>query len=995
MASRYSLPRSGLDADDLIAELAALLCSVDSSCVEDVFPCTPWQQECLASATIVKKNCLSRYQWKLRQTVNGARFRAAVEAVIDSTPVLRTRIIELPRRGAVNVVVRQPVSWITKISPEECIDGDEMAMVMDDTGTPLSRCGLVEKDEHGDNYFIWALHAAIHDDISLRQHLREIDQTYSGLERASSLPFQLYVRFCETLDERRAAMFWERKLSGAKAAPFPNVAAGAAAQVRPDKSLQQYMTGPLELGKDDSVASATVWMAWAMLTARYTDSEEVLFGARITGRQAAMEDIDRIAGPTTSTVPIWASIDWQSTIGEVRQQMQRQTADLVPFAQLGLKKIRQLSAEADKASRFQSLIVFQLAQDVERYSSVVFAPEFEDMGTAGSFPRDNYAVVITCRTLGQKVRCNMEFDSSIVHEKEAQRILGQFCHILQLVCSPSNNITRLSDLDIASPRDLQDIWSKNAVVPAAVNNCVHTIIAENTARQRHAQAVCGWDGELTYAELDELSTQLAYHLIDLGVQSGSIIPLCFEKSMWTPVAMLAVMKTGSACVALDIAHPLLRLQTIVERYDRKVILCSQKQETMATSLSFRHVFIVDRDHIARQRAGASELPQVSPSQTLFITYTSGSTGTPKGARISHSNVCAAIHYQGHVLGFRTTSRVLDFSPYSFDVAWSNVLHTLCAGGCLCVASMNEMMDSIDDTLLRYRVNLVNITPSTLRAITPEDSALETILLSGERPNSHVLSQWIDKVCIKNTYGPSECTFKSAHAIVSSANLQSPDIGQTFGVCGWVVQPGRDHLLAPLGQVGELLIEGPLVGQGYLNEVEKTSASFIHDPPWLLRGGPGVVGRHGRLYKTGDLVRYNVDGTMQFVGRRDEQVKIRGQRVELGEVEYHVQKHLATTSATTLPFAVELITPRGSQNAMLVVFISVPRTKSDRSVETVAEELTLGLNDKLAQVLPRSMIPSSYVPITELPMGGTGKIDRRRLRQIGSELSREELLATAI
>ncbi|KAF1738050.1 Nonribosomal peptide synthetase dtxS1 [Beauveria bassiana] len=801
-----------------------------------------------------------------------------------------------------------------------------MAMAMDDTGTPLSRCGFVEKDEHGDNYFIWALHPAIHDDTSLRQHIREIDQTYSGLERASSLPFQLYVRFCETLDERRATMFWERKLSGAKAAPFPHVASGAAAQVRPDKSLQQYITGPLELGKGDSAASATVWMAWAMLTARYTDSEEVLFGAQVTGRQAAMEEIDRIAGPTTSTVPIWASIDWQSTISEVRQQMQRQAADLVPFAQLGLKRIRQLSAEADKASRFQSLIVVQLAQDVERYSSDVFASEFEDMGTAGSFPRENYAVVITCRILAQGVRCNMEFDSSIVHEKEAQRMLEQFCHILQLVCSPTNNITRLSDLDMASPRDLQDIWSKNAVVPAAVNDCVHTIIAENTARQRHAPAVCGWDGELTYAELDKLSTQLAYHLIDLGVQSGSIIPL---------------------------------------------------------------------DHIARQRAGASELPQVSPSQTLFITYTSGSTGAPKGACISHSNVCAAIHYQGHVLGFRTTSRVLDFSPYSFDVSWSNVLHTLCAGGCLCVASMDEMLDSIDDTLLRYRVNLINITPSTLRAITPEHSPLETILLSGERPNSHVLSQWIDKVCIKNTYGPSECTFKSAHAIVSTANLQNPDIGQTFGVCGWVVQPGRDDLLAPVGQVGELLIEGPLVGQGYLNEVEKTSASFIHDPPWLLRGGPGVVGRHGRLYKTGDLVRYNVDGTMQFVGRRDEQVKIRGQRVELGEVEHHVQKHLATTPATTLPFAVELITPRGSQNAMLVVFISIPRTESNRSMETVVEELMVGLNDKLAQALPSYMIPSSYVPITELPMGGTGKIDRRRLRQIGSELSREQLLATAV
>ncbi|OAQ96765.1 hypothetical protein LLEC1_00639 [Akanthomyces lecanii] len=961
MTSRYPLLQCGLSRDDMIAEAVALLCEVDSSRVEDIFPCTPWQQECLTSAADSKENRLSRYEWELQRKVDKLRFQNAVEAVIESTPMLRTRIVQLPGCGLVNVVVRQTLTWTKKTSVEQCIVADDLVISAHHTGAPLSRCGLAEQVEDGVGYFVWALHPAIHDDYSLTLFLSEIEQRYSGLEQASLLPFRLYQEFVQAVDESQAKQFWEAQLRGSKAVAFPIVPSNApCAQV--SKHFQHSTAGPLELGEDDSTAAATISMAWAILAGRSTDSDEVMFGATVTGRQTELTGIERIAGPTTSTVPVRATIDWQSTVAELRHQMHRQTVDMMAFAHFGLQKVRQISDEADKLSHFQSLIVVHPKQDSTAHSGAVFAAQSDGIGAAG-FQSSKYAMVITCRMNLQGLDCHMGFDPSIVHDKEAQRMMEQFGHILQLISLPTNAATRLCDLDMASPQDLREIWSWNFAVPAPIHRTVHSLIAETTSRQPDAPAVCAWDGDLTYSELGELSTKLAFCIVDLGVEPGSIIPLCFEKSMWTPVAMLAVMKAGCTAVALDMTHPLLRLRAIVDKYDRKLILCSQTHEALAQALNFSAVFIVDSGHIAQKMTLATELPSVSPSQTVFITYTSGSTGTPKGACISHANVCTASHYQGYRLGFRTTSRVLDFAPYSFDVAWSNVLHTLCAGGCLCVASMEEMMDDIDETLSKFRVNLINITPSALRALTPGQSPLENILLSGERPNSNVLSQWIDKACIKNTYGPAECTFKSTFATISPKNLQNPNIGRPLGVCGWIALPERDHLLAPIGQVGELLIEGPLVGQGYWGEAEKTSAAFIQAPPWLLRGAPGVLGRHGRLYKTGDLMRYNADGTLQFVGRKDAQVKIRGQRVELGEVEHHVQKHLGTTAAENPPFAAEMITPR--------------------------------LNDELAKVLPGYMIPSSYIPIDELPMTGTGKINRRSLREIGSALSREQLLAATM
>lgn len=203
------------------------------------------------------------------------------------------------------------------------------------------------------------------------------------------------------------------------------------------------------------------------------------------------------------------------------------------------------------------------------------------------------------------------------------------------------------------------------------------------------------------------------------------------------------------------------------------------------------------------------------------------------------------------------------------------------------------------------------------------------------------------------------------------------------------------MLTSIGAIGELWLEGPLVGRGYLQGAQRTAAAFVENPPWLLAGGPGQCGRRGRLYKTGDLVRYNSDGTLEFVGRKDSQVKLRGQPVELAEVEHHVRQALVNEStietmdfrlskgaADTIEVVVEAITPRGGDRPVLVALIrlgcaaSLPEDEHSAAVQQMAA----GLEDRLQQQIPAYMVPIAYIPVHEMPLSPTGKTDRRRLRE---------------
>jgi amino acid adenylation domain-containing protein len=505
--------------------------------------------------------------------------------------------------------------------------------------------------------------------------------------------------------------------------------------------------------------------------------------------------------------------------------------------------------------------------------------------------------------------------------------------------------------------------------------------------------VCAWDGELTYGQLDHLSTQVAQKLqTEHGVQPEVIVPLFFDKSMWMPVAMLGVMKAGGASVAVDISQPDSRLKTIIEQVKGSLILASEASMAAAQRL-FPTSTVVN---VATLCSLSQPMPTalssaVTPSNTLYIVFTSGSTGVPKGVVITHANFSSALITQTKKLGFNEESRVLDFASYAFDAAWYNALHTLYGGGCLCIPSEDDRKGDLSGAIVRLKPTFANLTPKVTDLLDPAAlRVLDVVEMSGESADAGQIARIQEHSQSRFAYGPAECSILST---VSDINATRTTIGKGLGICTWIVDTVSPTNLAGVGCVGELYIEGPLVGQGYLNEPEKTASAFVENPPWLLKGG-----RSGRLYKTGDLVRYHDDGSLMFIGRKDTQVKIRGQRVELAEVEHHVAQLLAvdhvdhvkvqpeeeTRVADGLQVVAEVLKLKGNSKATLVAFITPPGSSKMTDEDRLASitKMTKGIDDLLAKVVPSYMIPSGYIPLAAVPMTATGKTDRRAIRIIG-------------
>lgn len=534
---------------------------------------------------------------------------------------------------------------------------------------------------------------------------------------------------------------------------------------------------------------------------------------------------------------------------------------------------------------------------------------------------------------------------------------------------------------------------------------MHHLFEEQAQRQPEALALSAWDGELTYGNLDSLSSSLCQHLVARGIGSGSIVPLCFEKSMWALVATLAVLKAGGAFVPLDPSSPPDRRQLILQQTDAKLVLVSRSNANIAIPDSYAKL-ILDRGSLAglAQSNGAPasqpHLPR-DPNSMAYIIFTSGSTGTPKGPVVSHAAICSAIRHQAQKMGHATGLRVYDFASYTFDASLQGVFMCLAFGGCVCVPSEWERKNNLTESMRSMKANIAHLTPSVARTL--ERTALpdlRTIVLGGEAPQDGD-KDWPHHIRVINTYGPAETTPTSTINSTFQQQGEITNMGFAAGSVTWIVDPKNHNQLMPIGSVGELMTEGPIVGGGYLGELEKTAAVFIENPRWLVKGGNGQPGRQGRVYKTGDLVRYKEDGSLIYIARKDTQVKVRGQRVELAEIEHQLRSCMPHAS----DIVVDVITPHGESNTTIVAaFISTQSLGMEKSSPraatkfvTVAPGIELmtpdtAVESRLAASLPSYMIPSVYFHVANMPLTSSGKTDRRRLKHELSALSAEELAA---
>ncbi|PKX89648.1 nonribosomal peptide synthetase fmqA [Aspergillus novofumigatus IBT 16806] len=958
----FSLLNAGML--DTLTTLAAERCRVKPERIEDIYPCTPLQEGMMALAARRPGAYVARFVYRASPSTDPDRLRSAWEMAVAANPILRTRIIRRASAGTI---------------------------------ATTSNGHTLEKRVDGSLHLILNMHHAVCDRWSSLLIHRQVEDAYKGKELALT-PFSPFVRYLCTCTNDRAKEYWTSELAGLEGDQFPSLPSESYVP-NPAQTMEQLIQYRDAIPRGYTLSSI-LRLTWALVLARYTSSKDLVFGVTVTGRAAPLSGVEEMTGPAIATVPVRVQLYEKDTNLDVLQRIQNQTIGMIPFEQTGLQYIRHYSRDCMHACSFRSHFTVQPAWPENMQDDGETILTMCSAGPAIPHGFSSYALNVMCQLAEtQEIRVSVDFDTEVVSAFQMKHILAHFEHLLQYILAcPDQLVDAISRL---SPLDMVQLRQWNGSVPPSEAACVHDLIQRHVVNAPDSPAIHAWDGSLTYAQLNALSNRLATELIADGVGPNVFVPLCFEKTFWTTVAMLGVMKAGGAFILLDPSQPVQRLKTLCQRAGCTLALASAEKQSIAAEL-VPNIRVLDQKHngsVARTSVGKFADGRAQPNCALYVVFTSGTTGVPKGVVVEHRSYCTAALAHNVCFQINNRSRVLQVASYAFDASVLETLSTLIAGGCVCILSEEQRQNALAETAAGIHPTHTYLTPSLARLIIAQTQSEKTtftgtLISVGEPMTKSDVRQWAAKPWkLMNGYGPAECS--AITTVQDTVNCESDphNIGIPRGGRCWLVDPNDHQRLVPVGAVGEVLIEGPIVGRGYLNDPERTSAAFIQSPSWLANFDR-VEESSSRLYKTGDLAQYASDGSLLFLGRKDTQVKLRGQRLELGEVE----SQLRQCFPGLIDAVVEMF--KSSSRSYLVAFLlTSPSPQDAADGELLAEPtpefqaMVAATRNRLQQVLPDFMVPDVYVPMRELPLNAAGKTDRRRLRDLASQHSWDQLVTS--
>jgi amino acid adenylation domain-containing protein len=947
--------------------------------IEAIYRLSPMQQGILFHTLYAPHSgaYLVQLSYVLDGPINAPALRLAWQMMIDRHAALRTMFVWERLNEPVQIVREHVEVWWQDSDwqqlPARAQELRLQAFVEEDrkrgfdlNRAPLLRLTLITLAPVRYR-LVLTFHHALLDGWSLAVLMNEVLACYAAncSGRDASLPpvrpYADYVKWVRSQDLSAAERYWRTILKGF-AGPTPLYP-----ERSPQRSLDQadrYADGSIRLSSSmarqlEALAqrghltlNTLALGAWALVLRCYSGEDDVVIGTTVSGRPAALAGIETMVGLFINTLPLRVRLPADGQLLAWLGALQAQQVEARQYDYAPLVKIHGWSEVPRGQPLFESIVVFENYPAGSASSDGRCSLTF---GDATSIERTNYPLNLVIAP-GPAWLVRMSYNPRRFEPATVTRMLGHFQTVLEsIVADPEQQLSAVSLLSAQERHEVINVWNDTRAEYADQGSIVDVLRA-HARRCPDRVAIVFEEQQLTYAELNRRSNQLANYLRTLGVRREVLVGLCVERSIDMLVALAGILKAGGAYVPLDPSYPEARLAFMLRDAGVRVLLTSARAAAAVRNPVARTICLDTEwsDVLSRQYCGAVR-SDAGADNLAYVIYTSGSTGQPKGTMISHrglSNMSAAL---AAVFDVGPDSHVLQLSSLSFDASVLEIFGAMHAGATLYLISEDTVLPGprLARLLCDRGMTHIVISPSVLARL-PNDRLpeLSTMIVAGEACTPDLVARWAPGRRFFNAYGPTEGT---VCATLMQCIESNPEISIGRPIANTQLYLlNRDLHPVPVGVPGDIYIGGVGLARGYLNRPDMTASQFIPDACSRRVGA--------RLYRTGDLGRYLPDGNVEYLGRADHQVKIRGYRIELGEVEAALTRHPAVLQAA-------VVARRDVQgDNRLVAYV----------VSKAEETSTANLRAFLKEHLPGYMVPSVFVFLDALPLTPNGKVDHRAL-----------------
>lgn len=993
--------------------------------VDSIYDTTPMQQGLLFHSLMDGSG--ASYTNQLYCDVVGnldvSAFHLAWQEVVRRHAVFRTRFVALESETPQQLVLTNAPLFFAEedwrgLSEQQQRDALQDYRYADKNAgfdlakAPLIRVHLIRLSE--DRYhLLWTHHHLLTDGWCTSLIFSEVMQAY-GAYRIGDTPelptvvnYENYLAWLRNQDPKQAKLFWKKQLKNigkgtlldsieiAGGVNNPEWDAGSSdAYGEVTFEVPASLTRQLEAvaSTNQSTLNVVLHLAWGYLLHRYQQDNTVVFGATVSGRPADVSGIEQIVGLFINTLPVRMDFYPELTIAELLRSHHRQNVARDEFAYLSLSDILQQRKNSDVGQLFDTLFVF------ENYpiDSALLEKLPENVGLhfdeIAAREHTSYGITLTV-IQEQALRVILSYQKARFAPERMQLLLQHFEQILHQIATAGAQ-QRIADIQLLLPNELDSLHQWNETDKPFNTLPVVDQILENASQWKYNTAVIDAKQQLSYEQLMQRSEYLAHYLCHLyqempkglGKGANTFIGLCVPRSVEMMIAIIAIQRAGFGYIPLDPSLPRERLQSIVEDAQVHFILSTKDVKPQIARgevmRSRQWVVLDDAQQQDRWRSvawvHAHRLPLLQDTDVAYMLYTSGSTGKPKGVVVNHRALSARIGWAISHYSLNEDAVFLQKTPFNFDVSMWEIFWPLSIGATVVMADHEGHKDPrhLQRLIQQYRVSIVNFVPSMLSAFLELGAlqgcdSLQYVLASGEALSRTLVERFHRSDLhaeLYNLYGPTEATVDVTCIRCASAPEAPVSIGHPIDNVQLYVLDNELRPV-PIGVAGELYIAGEGIANGYWAREKQSKRAFL--PREKFRNLPQLPTSE-LVYRSGDLVRWNDDGTLAYLGRRDHQIKIRGHRIELGEIENQLNNMDVVREAFVA------VNEEQEDRKQLYAYVSLKEVDEQASEQADHSDVKQQMRQQLSSQLPDYMVPSVFIVVPKMPLSANGKVDRQRL-----------------